>query len=299
MSELVFKNWKARASSIGKLMGSLNKITQNQLDELRKLEERVLESMNNPKLALTENMRIKLGELKAKRDAPDELSKGAKSYLDEVFRDLFWKRKRFLANKYLEKGNFQEQNALDLLSKVDNAFYSKNDEYFENEYVCGTPDNVDKIVRDTKCSFDLESFENSDITTLYESQIKAYCWLTNLNKGQLVYCCVNNPVHQILNEKTRMFYQAGNPDDDNESWIKAIQQLERNMVFDIKEFQEEFPHYVFQSKILDFTIPPQFRVKKFDIELYQEDIDEMKLVVMLARKYLCEKEIEIYEKNKN
>lgn len=297
-SNLIFKNWKPRASSIGNLMGGFKGITPNQLDELTKLEQRVRDSFDNPKLALTENMKAKLVELKLKRDAPIELSVGAKSYLDTVFRRIFWRRERFLTNKYLEKGLLFEQNALALASKVDNDFYIKNDEYFENDFICGTPDNITDIVRDTKCSYDLETFDNSELSTLYSYQLKAYCWLTGREKGQLIFALVNSPLHQLLNEKTRLFYQHGNPTDDNEDWQKILCQMERNFIFDINEFKSEYPHYEFFNPILDFTIPEQFRIKKFNIELLDEDIEDMKLATMLSREYLCKKEVSIYEKLK-
>jgi hypothetical protein len=294
--DLIFKNWRPRASAIGNLMTGFNGITEAQTAELNKLEQRVRDSADNPKLALTDNMKAKLAELKAKRDAPIELSTGAKSYLDVVFRDVFWKRKRFLQNKYLEKGLFFEQNALALLSKVDNAFYVKNDLFFENSWVQGTPDNVTDIVRDTKCSYDLETFENSELSTLYKWQIKAYCWLTGLTRGQLVFALVNSPLHHLLNEKNRMFYQCGNPSDLDEEWIRTVSQLERNFIFDIDEFKIEYPHYEFVSPVLNFTIPEQFRIKKFDVELEESDIEDMKLATMLSREYLCLKEIEVYNR---
>jgi hypothetical protein len=294
--DLIFKNWRPRASAIGNLMTGFNGITEAQTAELNKLKQRVRDSADNPKLALTDNMKAKLAELKAKRDAPIELSTGAKSYLDVVFRDVFWKRKRFLQNKYLEKGLFFEQNALALLSKVDNAFYIKNDLFFENSWVQGTPDNVTDIVRDTKCSYDLETFENSELSTLYKWQIKAYCWLTGLTHGQLVFALVNSPLHHLLNEKNRMFYQCGNPSDLDEEWIRTVSQLERNFIFDIDEFKIEYPHYEFVSPVLDFTIPEQFRIKKFDVELEESDIEDMKLATMLSREYLCLKEIEVYNR---
>jgi len=298
MSELIFKNYKPRASAIGNLMVGLTTITPNQLSELEKLEQRVRDSIDNPKLALTENMKAKMSELKTKRDAPIELSKGAKSYLDTVFREVFWKRKRFLNNKYLEKGLFFEQNALELASRVDNDFYVKNDEYFENEYVCGSPDNITEIVRDTKCSYDLETFDNAELTSLYEWQLKCYCWLTGRTKGQLIYALVNSPLHHLLNEKTKLFYANGNPDDDNEDWQKILCQMEKNFIFDIDEFRKEYPNHTFFNNILDFTIPEQFRIKKFDVELLPEDIENMKMITMLSREYLCLKEVSIYEKLK-
>jgi hypothetical protein len=47
--DLIFKNWRPRASAIGNLMTGFNGITEAQTAELNKLEQRVRDSADNPK----------------------------------------------------------------------------------------------------------------------------------------------------------------------------------------------------------------------------------------------------------
>jgi hypothetical protein len=224
-----------------------------------------------------------------------------------MFRSIFWRRKRFLNNKFLEKGNLQEENSLGLVSKNDNSFYIKNDEHFENEYIVGTPDNVqDGVVRDTKSNYDLKSFDEADITSLYENQLKGYSWLVKDSKGldffptgELVYCLVNNPAHLITNEMNSMYYKLGCPSEENDKWKEVKRQVERNCIFDIAEFKKENPGYFFENEVLDFDIPALLRTKKFIVETTEEDVMNMKSRVLLSRIYLCNKEIEIMSRIKN
>jgi hypothetical protein len=116
-----------------------------------------------------------------------------------------------------------EQDVLALHSKIDNDFYDKNKQFYFNDYVEGTPDNVYKqIVRDAKANFDLESFRKAHLTTDYLYQLKAYMWITGLKQAQLMYGLVNNPLHQISNAITSTFYALGCPADDDENFTKQI-----------------------------------------------------------------------------
>ena len=299
MADSKFLNWKERCSQGGKLMTNL--VTQNDIkkidDEIKVylLEKANGINANGNKVKWTDNKQIALDKLLAKKNNPDELPTGAKSHLDEVFRDVFWGRKRDLQNKYLTKGLTEEESGLGLLSLIDDKFYIKNKDKFENDFIIGTPDSVGDIVIDIKCNWDLDSFDKAEMTTLYEWQIKFYLWLTNKTKGQLVYCLVNNPAHQIQEAKKTLWFKSGCPDDDNEKWVEARKQLEKNMVFDIPLFKEEYPGYDFENEILDFTIPAIYRVKKFEVELFPDDIVNIKSRVKLAREYLMEKEKRVLE----
>jgi hypothetical protein len=291
-------------------MTNLSTISQSQLNKLAEYDKRVIDSVTDPKKALTEKMKEEYAMLKAKRDAPDELPAGAKTHLDNVFRSQFWRRKDLLENKYLEHGNMTEQDVLDLFSKVDGSFYIKNDEYLSNEFIEGTPDNIDEsgplvIVRDAKSKFSLKTLEESELTHLYMWQLKGYSWLIKEKLGLDYYpkgelCCglVNGLESHIQNEKTSLFYKMGCPSDDNDRWIEMKRQIERNHIFDIRKFKEEYPNYVFENEILDFDIPASCRVMKFEVETTEEDVVAIKSRVTLSRIYLVQKEIETLKKMK-
>lgn len=285
--KLIFTNWKARPSGVYHLLTSLPGATEKQLGRLEYLEGRP-----NP----TSNQRSEMIELRAKRDfkeTPETLPQGVKTYLDEVFRNKYWGRRRLLSNKFLEKGNLCEQDVLEIHSLIDNEFYAKNDEFFSNDWIEGTPDNVtDDMIRDAKANWDFDSFDKAELTSLYEWQIKAYCWLTGKTKGELMYGLVNNPAHQILAARQSLWYSMGQPEEDDSDWRKAVEQNERNMIFDVYKFRDEHIGYDFDNPILDFHMPYYFRAKKFPVKLERGDISIMKNRISLCRKYLVAKEKE-------
>jgi hypothetical protein len=306
-SNRIFSDWTQRCSGISNITSSAVTITETQLANLEKLQQRVIDSIDNPKLALTDNMKKELAELKAKRDAPDELPKGAITYLDKVFNKVFWKKERLeVDNKYTDKGKNNQEDVLELHSKVDNAFYLTNKKRFFNKFTQGEPDNFDLpnpeiqiVVRDAKANFDKETFDAADLSEGYKKQLNGYSWLLKdefkldyYPKGELCYGLTNSPIHTITNEMTTMFYKLGNPDSDNDKWKEVRRQIERNHIHDIAKFKKEYPSYVFENENLDFDIPYWMRVKKFEVITTQAEIDFIKQRVLMSKIYLVNKEIE-------
>jgi len=122
MADSIFLNYKFRCSSLGHLMTNL--VTA---DDIKKIDDEIkvylLEkangiNANGNKVKWTDNKQIALDKLLAKKNNPDELPVGAKSYLDTLFNEVFWKRKESLSNKYLSKGLEQEDDALGLISLI-------------------------------------------------------------------------------------------------------------------------------------------------------------------------------------
>jgi len=294
-----FKNWKCRCSSLGHILTNADKVTATQIATIAKHEKR----RDDPKQKdLTPTMKTELITLIAKRDAPDALSSGIKTHLDNIFRVEYWGRRRLLFNKFLDKGNICEADSLSLASDMDGFFYTKNEDYFENKWIKGTPDNKQEKIKDTKTAFDMESFDNADLSTLYRWQIKGYIWLL-LNelknyKGELIYCLVNNPYHQLVNEKNSLYYKMGTPEDNDPLFVEGKQQLERNMIFDIEAWNENYPNYDFDSTELDFDIPKHLRIKRWDVVLNSREIHFIKNRITLCREYLMEKETEVLDKIK-
>ena len=299
-----FKKWKCRASSMGHICTKRETITKDQLADIKALEDEKETGLNanGNKVKWTDNKENKLSSLISKRDAPDELPAGVKTHLDNVFRSQFWGRNRILFNKYLDKGNLAEEDSLELLSQIDGTFYAKNDDFFENAYAQGTPDNIQGMIRDAKTNFDMESFDNAELTSLYKWQVKTYIWmliskLKNYH-GELFYALVNNPYHQLNNDITSMYYKMGQPDDDDDRYMEYKRQMERNMIFDIKRWKENYPGYPFVNENLDFDVPAVLRIKRFPVTLNNQDIKFMKQRVVMCRDYLIEKENEVLNKLK-
>jgi len=307
-SNLIFTKWRPRCSSLGHIMTNLPKpISEDEKIELANLLEecRTGVNANGNKTKWTETKADRVKSLQKKEKGDDQLSSGIMNHLDDVFRAVFWKRRRHVSNKYLEKGLLSEQQILDLASKADNEFYIKNSERYSTEYLEGEWDNFYGKIRDVKANYDLKTFEEADLSSLYEWQIKGYSImakeifkLDHYPEGELIYGLVNNPEHHIKNEITRQYYAHGNPSDDDEKWIQVKQQTEKNMIFDIDMFRKDYPYYPFENKVLDFDIPEVFRLKKFDVTTTQEDFDNIARRVLLCRLYLVEKEIAVYSKMK-
>lgn len=308
-NNLIFTDYKQRCSSLGHILTCLPEpINPNELIELggllKEKETGLNLNGNKTKWSIIKDNRI--GSLRKKEAGEDELPSGCVTHLNDVFRSVFWRRRRFLDNKFLEKGLLTEQDILDMASKADKSFYKKNEEHSTNEFIQGSWDNYLKKVRDTKSNYDLKSHDEAELTTLYKWQLNGYSWLIKESLGldhypeaELIYGLVNNPLQQLEAEKTRLFYRMGCPSDDNDNWIETKRQMERNMVFDIGLFKRDYPHYQFENETLDFEIPAQFRIRKFDVITTDDDIFHIKRRVMMSRIYLCEKELEIYKKIKN
>lgn len=295
----LFENWKPRASQLGHLLTNLpEKITQEQQQLLTELleEKETGKNANGRSTKWTDTKQKEVDKLSKKIKGIDELPTGAITKLEEIFDDIFWKRKKLVFNKYLEKGNIVEEDSLQLLSEIDGVSYWKNEEYLENEYLQGCPDNIFQKVRDTKSNYEYDTFKKAELTSLYSWQIKGYTWMAiesghEISKtGELCYCLVNSPAHRVESERKSLWFNMGMPDDTEERWIEAASQLERNHIFDIAKFKESFPGFDLVTPIWNFDIPKHMRVKRFEVTLEDSDIEHMKRRSKMAKNWLIERE---------
>ena len=221
-----------------------------------------------------------LAELIAKRDAPPQLSATAKAFVRKVW---LQNKKGFIKDiksKYLDKGLYREEDAITLLTEVDNTVYVKNEERRENEDHTGECDifkvvNGIRIVTDTKCSWDPETFMAAKPDTDYEWQGRVYMELWGADEFHLKYCLVDAPPHLVQKEKDNAkwkYYSGDMTDAELDLFEKAMEpiydQIERNMVY---------------STNPNFT--KEERVKTF---IFYRDREKMKLMaerVKMARDY--------------
>jgi hypothetical protein len=292
----LFENWKPRASQIGHLMTSLpDKFTFDEEQVLNSFLEEKLTGKNTNGRATkwTDAKQKEVDKLTKKKKGIDELPTGAITKLEEIFDHVFWGRRKLIFNKYLEKGNMNEEDSLELYSEVDGVPYWKNDEYFDNGFVHGTPDNItDNLLRDIKSNFEFDTFKKAEMTTLYSWQIKAYLWLTGKRNGELCYALVNSPSHRIDAERKSLWYSMGMPDETEERWIEAASQLERNHIFDIAKFKNDSPGFDLVTPIWQYDIPSHLRVKRFPVTLEDSDIEHLKRRSLMAKNWLLEREKE-------
>jgi len=186
------------------------------------------------------------------RSKSEVLSKTCKSYLEELaLEEVYGIRKEF-SSRYTDKGNEVERESIDLAQDVlDMGFMYKNTEFFENDFLTGTPDvNTDTCLLDVKSSYDASTFPffaeeipNKD----YMYQLQGYMALTGKRKSILAYCLVNTPYNIVEDEIRRAHWNHHLIDESDE--LRA--EVEAKHVFD--------------------HIPMEKRIKTFDVR-YDKDV---------------------------
>lgn len=251
--------FKIRASAASQIMGALVQITEKQLATIKEYEAK-------PKR--TEKQQAELDRLIAKKTAPPQLGEGAKTYCETWLKEKLYGRRREFSNKYTEKGNICEPEAIDLYCKVNNAFAVKNEEYFENEYMTGTPDIVlPDLVADIKNSWDAFTFPlfDSELPNKdYYAQMQVYMCLTGKRKATVNYCLINAPEELIDKEARNVSYKAGL----NEVDMDLYDEVRAKMTYD--------------------NIPDEFRFKSFEVAYDEKFIADLEHRVRLCRVYIGE-----------
>jgi hypothetical protein len=198
------------------------------------------------------------------------LGKTGENYIKTWWLQKAYNRKKEFYNKYVEKGLATEIAGIELYSKWLNegVLLSKNQEYYSNDFIVGSPDVVhDDIIVDIKCSWDLFTFPYFD-TELpnknYYWQLQGYMFLTGYNKARIAYCLIDTPKPIIQQELKKLFFQSGGRAED---WTpETYQELEAKYFFD--------------------DIPWEDKIKIFDVERNDDDISLVKERVRIGRKFL-------------
>jgi hypothetical protein len=194
------------------------------------------------------------------------LSETTKTELTKIWIENEYGRKRDITTKFTEKGIICEQDSIDLLNKKKNKLFEKNKQSYSNEFITGTPDIVAGDIIDIKTSWDLLSYVQSDEDKArknYYYQLLGYMALTGAKKGHIAYCLVDTPESFIRDELYKQSFQM-----DPES----------------KEYEEKQNEIVKNMKFGD--IPESQRVKIFDFEFSQKDIDEVYEKIKEWREFL-------------
>jgi hypothetical protein len=198
---------KFRASSVAPLfLGN---------DGLTAIQQRDLNDLLN-KIKLTEKQAEKRDELIAKRDAPIELSQGAKSLVESIVEQEVYKYKQSFSSKQTDKGTRVEDESIEVYNRLFFTDYKKlveGDKYAELsiDLLSGHPDIVsipERKVIDIKSSWDKSTFpklpEQAKNST-YEWQVKSYLYMMSVmtgeewTRGEVAFVLVNTP-EDLLNE---------------------------------------------------------------------------------------------------
>ncbi|MGB0861304.1 MAG: hypothetical protein ACPGXZ_00220 [Saprospiraceae bacterium] len=202
----------------------------------------------------------------ASRSKKEQLSKTAKSYIQDVVLEHKYGIKKEFSSRYTDKGNECEEDSITLANEVLNVgFIYKNEEHFENDYITGTPDvNTNEVLLDVKTSFDgttFPFFEDEIPNKDYYYQLQGYMWLTGKEEALLVYCLTNTP-EQIVEDE-----------------IRRVHWKEHKL-----EESDEIRHFVEAKHNFDH-IPLEKRVKVFKIQKDEAVIEAIKEKIELAREY--------------
>ena len=132
------------------------------------------------------------------RSKSEALSKTTKSYIQEWLAGEIYGVRKQIKSKYLDKGNRVEDAAIDYAADALGWLFAiKNEQYFEDEYFCGTPDVIlEDTIIDIKSSWDCFTFPlfEEDIPNKdYFYQLQVYMHLTGKRKAQLCYVLMNTP----------------------------------------------------------------------------------------------------------
>lgn len=257
------KKFKISCHAIGEIMAGEIGLTDIQVARLDELQLR----KNGVGKPLTPNMENELIKLIDKRDNP-ELPEGAKTYCKKWLKKTLFNRKEDFKSIVIDKGLACEQEGIELISKVYGLNLFKNEDYFDNEFIQGSPDVLTiNLVRDVKSSWDLFTFpmfEHALPKKEYWWQLQGYMILTGLNKAALDYVLINTPMPLVQLDLKNLYYKSGGKAED---WTPD-------------KYEELYVNYRFDD------IPIESRIKTFEFDKADWVEEQINLRVELCREYI-------------
>ncbi len=198
------------------------------------------------------------------------LSATTKTYIESWVKEKMFDRKKQFSNKYTEKGIEVEDESIDFL--VQNNFLelaSKNEKFFENDFLTGTPDIIQPSeIIDVKNSWELFTFplfETGNTNKGYDWQLQGYMSLTGKQSARLIYLLIDAP--EILIEK-EVYFATNNKELLQSEYEEIEKGIYKNLTFG--------------------DILPKHRVKIFEIKRDEEKIEMIKNRVAQCQAYVDE-----------
>jgi hypothetical protein len=203
------------------------------------------------------------------RSKGEVLSATTKTYIKELVLEHKYGIKKEINSRYLDKGNQVEDMAIELAEQaLELGFVFKNELYFENDHLTGTPDIItDTLIVDVKSSWNgttFPMFEDELPNKDYYWQLQGYMELTGKHNAIVAYCLVDTPEDIVLDEIRRV------------AWAKKELEPSEETEQDVRS-QHEFSH-----------IPKDKRVKAFLVEKDEHAIWQIKERVEQCREYYTE-----------
>lgn len=251
--------FKIRSSANGSIMSGNIALSEPQQKKLDTFTAKLLEGKTLTKLQAEEE--IKLINL---RDNP-KATKGMMTYCQDWLKEQLYGRRKQIKSKYLDKGNEVEDASIEFLNSQLLTDYVKNEAYFENDFMTGTPDINADIIIDMKNSYDFTTFplfadkiDNMD----YYYQLQGYMELCDKDEAMLVYCLMDAPDHLIEGEARSKAYKLGGHWED---------------------------YYAECHKFHTYgDIDPSLKIKKFEVKRNRKVIEEIKERAAMCQEYINE-----------
>jgi len=283
MEKYDFSKHKFRASGFGDLMAGGKDLTVKQQETIISYQE---------KDKITPKQQEILDDLIKKRDTV-ELSKGAKTLLRKMRREIKFKRRREINSKYLTKGIELEETAIDWLSMYHDTMFTNNKERREDEYFTGECDIEEGY--DTKVSWSLDTLPDPEepLKTIYEFQNRIYMRLWKRKE----WTTSSIALSMLEDEIKRTLYgeQWKWAGEEIPTWRKVeiikfycyeeeyfIQMLAANDVV-VNQESDEKTIDMFQSFV---EIPMHERIVEKTVKFDKKIDDKMVKIAILAREYM-------------
>lgn len=206
-----------------------------------------------------------VNRIMAKPTGKKIISTGAETYVKEWYAEQVYDRRNTFSSKYTEKGNLVEDESLKFIStylQLVNPL-EKNQDFYENLFMTGTPDAMIDRGKDTSCIVEVKNSWNCFTFPLtdkevsnkgYFYQCQAYMHLTGIKYAKLIYTLMNTPKELIEDEY-----------------------MKTDMSTDFSQFRKDY----------EFTdIPFSSRIKIFNIEYDEDVIKEIAQRVEACREYI-------------
>lgn len=197
----------------------------------------------------------------------ETISATLKTHLNNWYLEKTYGVRTDITSRYTDKGIQLEDEAIREYNKLFKTNHVKNDEYFEDDFIQGTPDIVsDDEVLDIKCSFSLSSFpalETKCPNKAYDYQLQGYMRLTDKSKAKLVYVLLDTPEDIIVREAKSIMYKEKLPEDFLDILIEEVRE------------SQTYSH-----------IPIEKRIKIFEVDRNEDIIKAIDDKVANAREYL-------------
>lgn len=270
------KDWSgflAQCSSISEIMTVPQSATPLTKSEKNKFDKLIL----NEELSPTEIATLERLTKKQERHNDPELSKTAIKHLVKRYAwEKYNKRTACMGigRSSLAKGNELEEQAIEMISRLDKTKYVKSQERVTNDFLVGKCDVLSlsktKII-EVKTVWSVGTFLPQSLYTLerrYWMQMQGYLDLHKMTYGQVCIVLLNTPPHLIERERARYTERYVFGEIDREKYDEEMEKLDLSFHYD--------------------KIPEKRRVIRFDVHACPEFIEKVYRTVEKCRIWLNE-----------